>query len=95
MSYYNEIFATMKPTIKYQLIQPYGLEQGIKQFGKETTIFEIKKMQQLHDRIVYKLIQVKYLTELERKRAMESIIFTTEKRDGTIKARLCANGITH
>ena len=43
MSYYNEIFATMKPTIKYQLIQQYGLKQGIKQFGKETTIFENKK----------------------------------------------------
>ena len=38
---------------------------------------------------------MKYLTELKRKRAMESIVFTTEKRDGTIKARLCANGITH
>ena len=30
----------------------------------------------------------------ERKRAMESLIFLTEKRDGTVKARTCANGST-
>ena len=53
MSYYNEIFAIMKPTIKLSFIQSYGLKQDIKQFGKETTIFANKKMQQLHDRIVY------------------------------------------
>jgi len=31
---------------------------------------------------------------LERKRALESLIFLTEKRDGTVKGRLCANGST-
>jgi hypothetical protein len=34
------------------------------------------------------------MTILERKRAMESLIFLTEKRDETIKARVCANGST-
>jgi hypothetical protein len=34
------------------------------------------------------------MTQLERKRAMESLIFLVEKRDGRVKARTCANGST-
>jgi hypothetical protein len=34
------------------------------------------------------------MTQLERKRAMESLIFLVEKRDGRVKARTCANGNT-
>jgi hypothetical protein len=34
------------------------------------------------------------MTELEKERAMESLIFLTEKHDGTVKARTCANGST-
>jgi hypothetical protein len=34
------------------------------------------------------------MTTLERKRSMESLIFLTEKRDETIKARMCANSST-
>ena len=51
-------------------------------------------MKQLHDRIVFKPIRVKDLSPLEQKRAMESLIFLVEKRDGRIKARTCANGST-
>jgi hypothetical protein len=34
------------------------------------------------------------MTQLKRKRAMESLIFLVEKRDGRVKARTCANGST-
>jgi hypothetical protein len=34
------------------------------------------------------------MTPLEKRRAMESLIFLVEKRDGRIKARTCANGST-
>jgi hypothetical protein len=34
------------------------------------------------------------MTQLEKKRAMESLIFLVEKRDGRVKARTCANGST-
>jgi hypothetical protein len=52
-------------------------------------------MKQLHDRVVFKPIHIEELTELERKRAMESLIILVEKRDGTIRGRTCANGSTH
>jgi hypothetical protein len=34
------------------------------------------------------------MTQVERKRAMESLIFLVEKHDGRVKARTCANGST-
>jgi len=50
-----------------------------------------KEMKQLHDRIVFKPVQIEDLTELEKKRATESLIFLVEKRDGRVKARIVAN----
>ena len=49
-------------------------------------------MQQLHNRAVFQPVDVSKLTATEKKKALESLIFLTEKRDGTIKGRTCANG---
>ena len=49
-------------------------------------------MKQLHDRVCFKPINPTEMTADERKKAMESLIFLTEKRDGRIKARTVANG---
>eukprot|EP00978_Attheya_sp_CCMP212_P012574 scaffold31431_cov54-Attheya_sp.AAC.6 len=51
-------------------------------------------MKQLHDRTVFEPIRLSDMNPVERKRAMESLIFLVEKRDRTIKARSCANGST-
>ena len=53
-----------------------------------------KEMKQLYDRTVFRPVKVESLTTLERQRAMESLIFLTEKRDKSVKARTCANGST-
>jgi hypothetical protein len=49
-------------------------------------------MRQLHDRIVFKPFNVSELTQQEKQRAMDSLIFLVQKDDGRIKARTCANG---
>jgi hypothetical protein len=49
-------------------------------------------MKQIHDRVVFEPISIEEMTKLERKRAMESLVFLTEKRDETVKVRVCANG---
>ena len=54
----------------------------------------MKEMGQLDERIVYTPINIEKLTYSEKRRAMESLIFLVEKRDSTIKARMCANGST-
>ena len=77
-----------------QLAQTYSLRTALKKFkdkGKEATMGEMK---QLDDRNVYYPIKVDELTPKERKRAMESLLFVVEKRDGRVKARFCANGST-
>jgi hypothetical protein len=54
----------------------------------------MKEMSQLDDRVVYAPIDIGKMTFTEKKRAMESLIFLVEKRDLSVKARLCANGST-
>ena len=49
-------------------------------------------MKQLHDRVVFEPVDVNSLKPDEKKKTMESLLFLTEKRDGRIKGRTCANG---
>jgi hypothetical protein len=71
------------------------LKQGIKQFGSKGVAAAHKELKQLDDRVAFEPIHINEMTTLERRRAMESLIFLNEKRDGeTVKARMCANGST-
>ena len=51
-------------------------------------------MKQLNDRKCFVPVHKRGLNETERKRALESLIFLTEKREDSVKARHCANGST-
>jgi hypothetical protein len=51
-------------------------------------------MKQLHERGEFMPVDISTLSLQEKTRAMDSLIFLTEKRDGRIKARTCANGST-
>jgi hypothetical protein len=79
---------------KHQFLQTFSLNKGLKVFGDKGKEAALKEMQQLHDRVVFRPIRIEDMTQLERKRAMESLIFLAEKKDGRIKARTCANGST-
>lgn len=80
--------------MNHQFAQTYSLTKGFKTFGKKGRQAAHEEMKQLHDRIVFKPVKVEELTTVERRRAMESLIFITEKKDSRIKARTCANGST-
>jgi hypothetical protein len=71
-----------------------NLKQGIKCFGKEGYEAARKELRQLNEREVFKPISIQTMTHQEKRRAMDSLIFLVEKRDGRIKARACANGST-
>ena len=77
-----------------EFIETYTLAQGIKKFGQRGKDAAFKEMEQLHQRICFRPKLINELTSEERRRAMESLIFLAEKRDGRIKARHCANGST-
>lgn len=59
----------------------------IKQYKPQTK--EIKK---LNDRVTFRPIHPHQLTELEKKGAIECLMFLVQKRDDYIKARTCAVG---
>ena len=73
-------------------VETYSLKKGLKKFGEKGHQAAYKEMKQLHDRVCFEPINPNALTPQERRKAMESLIFLTEKRDGKIKARACANG---
>ena len=68
------------------------IKQGITRFGAKGKAAAEKEILQLHNRKVFAPILLYEITSTEKKRAMNSLIFLIEKRDGTIKARACANG---
>jgi hypothetical protein len=80
--------------LNHQFAQTYSLKKGIKEFGERSHKAAHEEMKQLHNRVVFILILNEELTHVERKQAMESLIFLTEKKDGRIKARTCTNGST-
>ena len=63
-------------------VQTHSLKRGLKVFGKRGKEAAHKEMKQPHDRLCFKPIDVSTLTPLERKRAMESLMFLVEKKTG-------------
>ena len=70
----------------------YSLQKGLKKFKSRGFNAAKGEMKQLHDRSCWQPINVSTLSASERKKALESLIFLVEKKDGKIKARHCANG---
>jgi Reverse transcriptase (RNA-dependent DNA polymerase) len=89
-----KIIAMTINKVNHQFAQTYSLMRGIKTFGDKGRQAAHEEMKQLHDRVVFKPIAIEKLSSIEKRRAMESLIFLTEKKDGRIKARTCANGST-
>ena len=91
----NEMLLNPSDKKAHQFIQTYSLMKSLKKFDQTGRDAAYKEMKQLHERVVFKSIKVEDLTELEKRRAMESLIFLVEKRDSTVKGRTCrANGST-
>ena len=72
--------------------QQYTMKKGIKKFGEAGKIAATKEADQLYKRETFRPILVKDLSPSEKRRAQESFMFLTEKRDGSVKGRLVYNG---
>ena len=77
--------------------QQYILQKGLKKFGNRGKAAAAKELDQLHKRCCFTPISFADEKDpnkrkaMERK-AMEALMFLTEKRDGTIKGRMVYNG---
>jgi hypothetical protein len=70
----------------------YSVKEGIKHFGDRGRESVTKELQQLHDMVTYFPVHAHELTREQRKEALSSLMFLTEKRCGRVKTRACANG---
>jgi len=68
------------------------LKQGIKKFGEKSKQAAVTEMKHLHDTSCLKPADVNKLTDKQRRQAMKSLFFITEKREGRIKGRTVADG---
>ena len=72
--------------------QQYLLKKGLEKFGERGTKANEKELRQLHDRTCFRPISIADMTPEEKMKAMEVLMFLTEKRDKTVKSRLVYNG---
>jgi len=77
---------------KFQFAQRYTLKKSMMKFGNRGRQAAQSELSQLNDRMVFTPIHRRDITNEEIRKSMESLMFLTEKRDGTVKARACANG---
>jgi hypothetical protein len=70
----------------------YNVKEGIRLFGDRGRESVTKELQQLHDMVTYTPVHAHELTREQRKEALSSLMFLTEKRCGRVKTRACANG---
>jgi hypothetical protein len=79
---------------QYPFIQIYSLNDGLQKFGEKGWDAALGEMKQFQNRRVFKPIDASKLSALEKRRALESLIFLVEKKDNRIKGWTCANGST-
>jgi len=80
-----------KPHLHVMLNQ-VGIIEGLRKFGVEGNNALLKELSQLHQRDALLPKKKEDMTYEERKKALRYLMFLKEKRDGTIKARGCADG---
>ena len=87
----NERMETSKILHGNQHVVTYSLKIRIQKFGKSGRQSALKEMKQLHDRMFWASSKGNTYRNREET-ALESLIFLSEKKDGTIKLYHGANG---
>jgi hypothetical protein len=90
----NERVKVTREQVAKQFPAIYSLKKTIPKYGKKGYDAALQEMCQLKERRCFIPISKDELKAMEKKRAMDSLIFLTGKKDGSIKARHCANGST-
>ena len=74
------------------LVQKYGLKKEIDLFGKKADAAVVKELTQIQELETYEPITASDMSWEEKKKALESLLFITEKRNRDIKARKVGDG---
>lgn len=93
MVHYAEKIMTSSPIdVNPKNKKQYGLTAGLKRFGKRGEEALMKELRQFHVLQCFTPVDPATLTKTQRTNALASLLFLTEKRNGDIKARGCADG---
>ncbi len=68
------------------------MKKGIKLFGKKSEKTTWKEIKEIHDMDTYTPMDSSKLTKKQKKKALATLFFLVEKRDGRIKGRQVADG---
>lgn len=69
-----------------------NLKQGLKMFGQRGENAVGGELRQVHEMKGFQPIHHTTLSDIDKKRALQYLMYLKEKRDGSIKARGCADG---
>jgi hypothetical protein len=72
--------------------QQYIVQRGLKKFGESGALAATKEMDQLHRRNCFTPIDVATMTDEERRKSVDALMFLGQKRDKSIKGRMVYNG---
>jgi hypothetical protein len=78
-------------TIMHHAMTQYSLKKGLKKFQKVGEAAVSNELKQLHMRETFTPQHSNDLSDSQKQKALESLMFLKEKRDGTIKGRACAD----
>jgi hypothetical protein len=85
-------YGHLHTTLEGIALTQYSLNKGIKVFKEQGIEAVSKELSQLHMRQVLHPVHAQALRPEQKQRALPYLMFLTEKRNGTIKARGCADG---
>ena len=73
------------------MLQQFSLKAGLKHFEKKSEEAVTSELTQMHDMHTHEAIDPETMTRQQKSEALNSLIFLTEKRNGTIKSRMCGD----
>jgi hypothetical protein len=88
---FSSFCPTLACTTPVALAQ-YSITAGLKKFKDKGNQGVTKELTQMHDMSVFRPIMKEALSKEERAKALASLMLLKEKRDKSVKARMCADG---
>ena len=80
-------------TVAHKVMVQMALKQGLKEYGLRGEKAVSSELMQIHSmQDIFKPAHYTDLTWVQRRKALESLLFLEEKKTGNIKGRMCANG---
>ena len=70
----------------------YSMGVGMKKFWERGKAGVRKELTQMHNMDVFQHVARESLSKEERAKALASLVFLKEKRDESVKAKMCTNG---